>query len=349
MIKLCIVGDGLSLHTQRWMSEMLQRNFEVSLITDAPVQLDNIQTFVVPRKWGSLSWFSGIFKVRKIVRSIQPDIIHGHYITSYGLWAMSSPCAIKVLTAWGSDLLITAKQNRITRFITRWIIQQAHWITADSQQLVDEVNHYHAPADEVQWGIEFDRVANIAMDTNKNQFRFISLRLWKPVYHIEDIIQAFATVCHKYPDIPMQLCLLAGGILKPALNQLVDRLSIRQQVKLIGAVSEADMLFYLKNSDVSITIPESDGTSMSLLESMAMKLPVIASDLPANHEWLTEQGAIFISNVDTLSQAMETLLLDENLRHTMGNINYTNILERANRQTEMNKVAEKYTQLVTSN
>ena len=53
-----------------------------------------------------LGWFSALPKVRAVARDVaqrfEPTLVHGHYVTSYGMWAAACGLRVpKVLTAWG--------------------------------------------------------------------------------------------------------------------------------------------------------------------------------------------------------------------------------------------------------
>ena len=43
-----------------------------------------------------------------------------------------------------------------------------------------------------------------------------------------------------------------------------------------------------------MSVPLSDATSVAMLESMACGLPVLASDLPANREWLDDNEGLWV-------------------------------------------------------
>ena len=76
----------------------------------------------------------------------------------------------------------------------------------------------------------------------------------------------------------------------------------------------------------------SDGTSVCLLEAMAVGLPVVVTDVDAILEWVTdgENGLVVPKkNPAALAVAICTLLEDDNLRKTFGKRNYKIARERA--------------------
>jgi glycosyltransferase involved in cell wall biosynthesis len=45
---------------------------------------------------------------------------------------------------------------------------------------------------------------------------------------------------------------------------------------------------WFRSASAYLNCAKSDGTSVSLLQAMAIGLPVLVSDIPANREWVTE-------------------------------------------------------------
>ena len=45
-----------------------------------------------------------IIKVKRLVKNISPDIIHGHFVSGGGCYAYLSGFKPLVVTAWGSDI-----------------------------------------------------------------------------------------------------------------------------------------------------------------------------------------------------------------------------------------------------
>lgn len=73
-------------------------------------------------------------------------------------------------------------------------------------------------------------------------------------------------------------------------------------------LAKEENLYYYSSAMFYISIPKSDGTSISLLEAMAYGCIPITSDLPANKEWINhlENGIISNGNLsDDLELAMK--------------------------------------------
>ena len=63
---------------------------------------------------------------------------------------------------------------------------------------------------------------------------------------------------------------------------------MNDRVFLGGRVPNQDLITYYGAADIYVTPSHVDGSSVSLMEAMACGVPVIASNIPANAEWVTE-------------------------------------------------------------
>ena len=75
----------------------------------------------------------------------------------------------------------------------------------------------------------------------------------------------------------------------PHLRELVEQLGLNDRVDFLGHLDgEPALAAAYQRADLYVTVSESDGASVALLEAMACGLPVVATDIPANREWLTQ-------------------------------------------------------------
>jgi glycosyltransferase involved in cell wall biosynthesis len=104
-----------------------------------------------------------------------------------------------------------------------------------------------------------------------------------------------------------------------------------------------------------VSVPLSDATSVAMLESMACGLPVLASDLPANHEWLGDNEGLWVpvagSESDAaaaLSAALLALWHDDAQAHRLGERNLARIQHDGRRDAQMDAMAALYKRLLVA-
>ena len=65
-----------------------------------------------------------------------------------------------------------------------------------------------------------------------------------------------------------------------------------ERVHFPGQISQAKLPDFYRAADLYISTSHSDGTSISLLESLASGTPVLLSNIPGNKEWIDEPGEV---------------------------------------------------------
>jgi glycosyltransferase involved in cell wall biosynthesis len=132
------------------------------------------------------------------------------------------------------------------------------------------------------------------------------------------------------------------------LRALVGELGLADAVVWHGLIAPQRLAAELARCDVSVSIPLSDATSVSLLESMACGLPVVVSDLPANRQWVAggEGGAVVdAADPAAVAQALRGLRDDPAGRTHMGAHNRSRVVAQASTASQMDRMAALYTAL----
>jgi glycosyltransferase involved in cell wall biosynthesis len=355
---LLIFGDASSVHTQRWAREMVARGHVVVVATRLPAPIEGVAA-VVPLQPGreGTGWFRALPAVRQLARMLRPRIVHGHYVTGYGLWAAACGWGPVVQTAWGSDILVTPRESAVMRRIVGWSLRRADLMTADSQDALDAMGRHGAgataPRHEILWGADTERFVppqrpTVCESDGHGPFGILSLRSWEPNYNIDVLIDALAAVRAARPGRAITLELLGGGPDAAALKARAAAAGLDQDVaRFTGRVGDAAMVTAMQAADVSVTVPTSDATSVSLLESLACGLPVIASDLPANRRWVDEHAGLIVPvrDVAALTAALLALVDDPARCRSMAGHNRALALREASRRVQMDRMDALYRQL----
>lgn len=345
MSRLLFFADASSVHTRRWVGEMATRGHRCWVVTRLAGDVPGAEDVIVLRPGlDKAGWFLALPQVRRLARRLAPDWVHGHYVTSYGLWAAACGVRPVALTAWGSDILVTPKESGFMRRLVGWTLRRADLVTADSQDTLDEIARYggRAPRHLILWGADTDTFRPAA--TPPACFGVVSLRSWEPNYNIDVILEGFAAFRAQRPQAAAKLHLLGGGPLEAVLREQAARLGIAADVVFHGRVGDAAMVAAIQGSHVSVTIPTSDATSVSLLESLACGLPVIASDLPANRQWVEPQGGALVAPRDAQAVAWALVALhdDPTRAAAMGRHNRALAEHGASRRGQMDAMSALY-------
>jgi glycosyltransferase involved in cell wall biosynthesis len=99
-----------------------------------------------------------------------------------------------------------------------------------------------------------------------------------------NLIEAARIVCDKYPNT--KFIVIGEGELLQEYKSLAEQLDIPDKISFIGPQANIEYIYSCFDLFVSTSFWE--GLSTVILESMAAKVPVIATDIPANQEFMVD-------------------------------------------------------------
>lgn len=301
MKKILIVGPRKSQHIQKWFS--LSEDLELHLFTIDPggcnftTEVKEYTCRFLGRKFSIL--ISIPFFIYTWWR-IRPEVTNFHYLSSYGLLSLFVPKRNLILSTWGSDVNKYTEVNRgIHLSLIKIALRRFCWINAPAEHMkkkliklgvsenLIEVYQYGVPSFERKVP-HFDGVVN-----------FISNRNWDEVYRIEQVVDGFVYFLDNY-DVEARLYLYGrGGNIKFKVDSLLEyRPELREHIVVKGYTEHSVMVSEMKDMDVFISIPRTDGMPLSLLEAMEVGLYPLLSDIDANHEWVDAKTGIICKDVN---------------------------------------------------
>ena len=106
-MKICFLAGSNSTHSHKWINFFANMGHEVIWISLVPSTIkvsNNIEYYEF-----TSGIFSSIYKVRKLILKLNPDIVHIHYLGYYALLGLFSGAKCIVSTPWGSDINVGKK------------------------------------------------------------------------------------------------------------------------------------------------------------------------------------------------------------------------------------------------
>ena len=283
MKKLLLVGSN-GAHTSNFYQLIADQFESIQLFTDKPSEEIPSTVFDF-----SLKNFSSlprrISALRRAIAAYDPEVIHVHQANAFAFMTLRAAAKLSipvVTTLWGSDVLIMPKRNALLRRMFRYIIENSNALTADATVLATEAQLYSSRKIQVEivnYGIDF-----LPVPTEKENLIY-SNRLHKPLYRIDKILSDFLDATPLHPH--WKLLIAATGPQSAELKKLAAA-DAGAPVEFCGWLQKQENIANYAKSKIYVSIPESDGTSISLLEAMYYGCLPIVSDLPANREWITD-------------------------------------------------------------
>ena len=357
-MKICYLANGQSVHVQKWVKYFADRNHEVHLATFN--ELEQIEGVKVRR----LRYFSKfaypfrILAVKKTVKEINPDILHAHYVSHYGVYGALTGFKPFVVSAWGSDVFIDPKKSMAKKYFVKYALKKADLITTDSLSAIKTIVDFGVDEEKVKLIVHGVDLRVFHPIENNEKFKkelcipqnyqvVINTRNLEPVYDVGTIVKAIPQVIDECPNT--YFLIVGDGTLRHQLEELACKLGLAKNVRFVGSVSNMEMPKFLGVSDIYVSASLSDTRSVSLLEAMTNGLPVVVTDLEGNKECVKEgvNGFLFPKgDFKALAEKIIYLLRDEDTRRRFGVINRRYVEKEGSHEKEMRKMEKLYKGLV---
>jgi glycosyltransferase involved in cell wall biosynthesis len=279
----------------------------------------------------SVAWpppLSGLAMSRelaRVARSVEPDLVHAHYLPEYGWMAAREGLRPLICSAWGSDVLAVRGINRPR---SRLALRKASLVFADSAHLAREARALSGddvPVEVVRWGLDLEafapgdrNAARSALGLPPDGPLVASVRGLKPVYNPELVLEAFARVRARRPDV--RLLLKHPLTETPAsVAATLERLDLADAVTILGNVPAELLPDVYRAADLVLSLASSDSSPRSVWEALACARPVIVSDLPWARDELAEGQALLVPlEASAVADAIERVLGDNALSARLG-------------------------------
>ena len=142
-------------------------------------------------------------------------------------------------------------------------------------------------------------------------------------------------------SIDFHLTLIGGGPDKDKYLEYIKNNCLEDKITLIDSIPQQDLIDYIIKSDIYIQYSVSEGMPRAILEAMALRMPIISTDIgliPGVLKDKTNSLLIKPNKKEDLLKAISLLMYDTELRKDIANQAYNEVLEKY----EWKKVFEEY-------
>jgi glycosyltransferase involved in cell wall biosynthesis len=360
-MRICFLASANSAHSYRWIKYFVKGGHEIHWISNTPLNFKNLVNvhYYELQKYSSkvLSFLCAVKKIKKLIKEMEPNILHSHYAGTNGLMGALTKFHPHIVTAWGSDILI-AGRSMIKRPMIRYVLNQADIITCDANHMKEAMLKLGVNDKKIKliyFGVEIDkyqiRKGGIHLREKwglANQPIIISLRTLEPIYDVETLILSIPYILK---DVPEAKFIIAGrGPEEGKLKHLAKSLGVMESINFVGYIPSEEIPQYLESSDIYVSTSLSDaGIAASTAEAMASGLPVIITNSGENRLWVQdgESGFIIpIKNPILLADKILYLLKVDDARIKFGQAGRKIIEEKNNYYKEMEKMENIYKEVM---
>jgi len=303
-MKVLQVGSN-SIHVKLFVKAMTNHGINCSLLSEEPI--DGFSTVLFSfRSINPLQWILNYKKILTYLKTNRPDVVHIHQVNRLAVFVVRACKNLNikvVVTAWGSDVLLVPKQNSFNKFLVSYALKNSNVITADADAMIvaieDLIHPFKKEMHSIQYGI--DPVIPASFKENI----IFSNRLHKPLYQIDKIINYFIGFHQQFPDWK----LVIGGVGEQTeiLKERVEKSELNNSVEFVGWLNADQNAHWYSRAKIYVSIPESDGMSVSVLEALSAECIPVCSDIEVTRSWMKDgvNGVIRKENKNPFVEALD--------------------------------------------
>lgn len=363
-MKLCFVGNASSYHVSKWVSFYGQRGHDVHVISTSPATIEGVTVHYL-RNPSRLPILRHVFywtywrEARRIIRDLQPDLVHGLQINIYSALASTVCSCPFIITPFGGDVLINPNKSLLAQQYARMTLRRADMVVCDGvhhiRPTLQKFGGENAKLHVVYFGVDVDRYRPLQRDEKLwaelnlgDSPVVISLRHLMPVYNIDTLLHAIKLVLDRVPQA--KFVIVGTGPEEARLKQLACDLKIQDGTRFVGWVDGAELPRYFSIADIYVSTSLSDtGLASSTAEAMACGVVPVITDFGDNSLWVKEgvNGYLFpLRDAPALAERLTRLLLAPDERKSMATRTRQVIVDGYNWRTEMEKMERIYSSLI---
>jgi glycosyltransferase involved in cell wall biosynthesis len=261
-----------------------------------------------------------LWRASALIRSLQPAVLHCHNLLSHlngSLAALIARGPHLVLTKHGAHL----PQRGYAWWLQRQFLKRTH-VVAVSQEIHAIMQGRLGPGGMrslhyIPNGIELEAYRHLPSRSEARRrlgwpesapLVGLVARLSPGKGH-EDLLAALVLIRRTFPEV--RLLLVGEGPMRPAIEETMAKLGVREAVQMLGERRDVPQL--LAACDLFVLPSRTEGVPITILEAMAARLPVVASDVGGiPHVILHGQSGLLVppQAPEALATAISTLLRD---------------------------------------
>jgi len=270
------------------------------------------------------------WRLARLLREQQVDVVHAHQYTPffYGLVArMRGPWRPILFTEHGRHQPDYPRRKRM--LANRLFLSRRDRVVGVGEAVRQAlINNEGIPGQRVGVlynGIDVDAFASAGdraaarRDLGAGPGEFLLLQVARLDY-LKDHATAVRTLARVVTQAPnARLVLVGDGPERPAIEAQVRKLNLADKVRLLG--TRADVARLLHGADAFLLTSTSEGIPLTVIEAMAVGLPVVATDVGGLREVVTDGETGFLAPAKddaALAEHLLRLAADADLRRRLG-------------------------------
>jgi L-malate glycosyltransferase len=357
-MRICYLADANSQHVVKWAEHFSLEHHDVKILSFRPSDDPGVQrlTYVLNSRWSTkIDSFIFAPRVRSMLATFQPDIVHAHYASSYGTLGRLSGFHPYVLSVWGSDVYDFPRRSWLHRKLVEKNLAAADHVCSTSENMAMETRRYcDSPITVTPFGVDCTRfLPALNQDNSGDEIVVGTIKGLEPPYGIEYLIRSFALLVKKYAGRKKLRLVIAGeGSLRKTLESVAKYLGIEKQVTFLGLIANSRVPELLTTFSVFCALSLSESFGVAVLEASACQIPVVVTNVGGLPEVVRDRvTGLIVSprDIEEAASAISMLIEDEGLRHSLGAAGRRFVVENYNWSDNAKCMEKVYESVLRSN
>jgi glycosyltransferase involved in cell wall biosynthesis len=292
------------------------------------------------------STFKKILTLRKIIKSY--DVVHFHspYTLLFSCYYPFLTIGKKIIYTRHGAEPFTQPKWRLMHKLTKFIVNHITFVSDEGKAVFGKAHG---------WGTKSQTVLDNGIlipeesfekpkEVNTNKIRLGSVARMVPLKNQVCLLKALLVMSHDI-SANFELHFFGNGPCDELLRIEAEKLRAQVNVVFHGMVINRDDIY--SNMDVMVVTSEMEGLSIAILEAMARKIPVLATNVGGNPKLVQNNttGQLFdYDNHEMLSKQLSDIVQSPETIRSLGQQAYSMVKNNYSLET----VANKYMQLYVS-
>lgn len=332
-MRIALLAPANNVHTHKWLDFYDRRGIDVYAISlDAHRDREGhkwsrVRQAYLPMAFDhKAAYLLTVRRLRALLAQADPDLVHAHYVSSYGFLGAMVNRHPYVVSVWGNDIYEFPQQGPAQKRMVEFALRRADAVCSTSEVMRAETNKYtDKPVAVTPFGVDTVRFAPGPRPPD-GRIVFGIVKTMDAKYGIDVLLRAFRQYLDHAPaelGAQGELLVVGGGPQLEAYRRLAAELGIGDRVRFPGRIPHADVPATIRGMDVFVvpSVRDSESFGVAAVEAQACGVPVIVSDVGGLPEVVQDGVTGYVvapRDPSALAARMTELAADAPLRARMG-------------------------------
>jgi glycosyltransferase involved in cell wall biosynthesis len=336
-MKIALLAPSKSIHTHKWALFYQSQGIDVKVYTFkdhySEVNANQITTEILPKLLpGKASYLAAAPALKKMLKEWNPDVLHSHFVSSYGLLGAMVNYKKYFVSVWGKDIFVFPKKSGLNKKLIEFTLNKATAICSTSHVMAKETNLYtNRPIEVTPFGVDIEQFypsPNIAEADEK--IIVGTVKALEDKYGIADLVKGFALFHKEFPN--SELLITGDGPQRAEYEELAKNMGIGEVTTFTGKVPNTEVPAVIRKMSI-FAVPsteDSESFGVAAVEAMACGVPVVVSNVGGLPEVVVQDVTGIVTDKQSpeqLAAAFKKLARNSDLRASMGKSGVAHVKE----------------------